>query len=116
MGDEKAPRTPPWTWDKVLPEEFGKGDERVARFEREAKLLSSLNRPNIAGIYGPEESNGVKALVLELVEGPTPADRIARGLIPIEETLPIAKQVAGALEELERLAPPATDRRRALGW
>ena len=54
---------------KVLPEEFAKDNERLARFEREAKLLASLNHPNIAGIYGLEESNGVRALVLELVEG-----------------------------------------------
>jgi serine/threonine protein kinase len=62
---------------KVLPEEFAKDKERLARFEREAKLLASLNHPNIASIYGLEESDGVKALVLELVEGPTLAERIA---------------------------------------
>ncbi len=83
---------------KVLPEEFANDDERLARFEREAKLLASLNHPNIASIYGLEESDGVKALVLELVEGPTLAERIAEGPIPVEETLPIARQMAEALE------------------
>ena len=83
---------------KVLPEEFARDKERLARFEREAKLLASLNHPNIASIYGLEESDGVKALVLELVEGPTLAERIAEGPIPIEEALPIARQMAEALE------------------
>ena len=83
---------------KVLPEEFAKDKERLARFEREAKLLASLNHPNIAIIHGFEESDGVKALVLELVEGPTLADRISKGPIPIDEALPIAKQIAEALE------------------
>ncbi len=76
---------------KVLPEEFAKDKERLARFEREAKLLASLNHPNIASIYGLEESDGVKALVLELVEGPTLAERIAEGPIPVEEALPISR-------------------------
>ena len=79
---------------KVLPEEFAKDKERLARFEREAKLLASLNHPNIATIHGLEESDGVKALVLELVEGPTLAERIAEGPIPVEETLAIARQIA----------------------
>ena len=83
---------------KVLPEEFAKDKERLARFEREAKLLASLNHPNIASIYGLEESDGLKALVLELVEGPTLAERIADGPISVEETLAIAKQVVEALE------------------
>ena len=83
---------------KVLPEEFAKDKERLARFEREAKLLASLNHPNIATIHGIEESDGVKALVLELVEGPTLAERIAEGPISVEETLAIAKQMAEALE------------------
>jgi serine/threonine-protein kinase len=83
---------------KVLPEEFVADEERLARFEREAKLLASLNHPNIAGIYGFEEAGGVKALALELVEGPTLAERIARGPIPVDETIAIAKQVAEALE------------------
>jgi len=70
----------------------------MARFEREAKVLASLNHPNIASIYGLEESNGVRALVMELVEGPTLGDRIKQGLIPLDEALPMAKQIAEALE------------------
>ena len=68
---------------KVLPEEFANDRERLVRFEREAKLLASLNHSNIASIYGFEEADGVKALVLELVEGPTLAERIQRGPIPV---------------------------------
>ena len=83
---------------KVLPEEFAADGERLARFEREAKLLASLNHPNIASIYGLEESDGVKALVLELVEGPTLAERIEEGPIPVDETIAIARQIAEALE------------------
>jgi Tol biopolymer transport system component len=83
---------------KVLPEAFVADPERLARFAREAKVLASLNHPNIGGIHGVEEADGVKALVLELVEGPTLADRLARGAIPIDEALPIARQIAEALE------------------
>jgi len=83
---------------KVLPEEFSRDAERMARLEREAQLLASLNHPNIAAIHGLEESNGVRALAMELVDGPTLAERIARGPIPIDEALPIAKQIAEALE------------------
>jgi len=83
---------------KVLPEGFAQDRERVARFQREAQILASLNHPNIAAIYGLEESDGVRALVLELVEGPTLADRIAAGPIPFDETLTIARQIADALE------------------
>jgi len=83
---------------KVLPEEFAKEEERLARFEREAKLLASLNHPNIASIHGFEESDGVQALVLELVEGPTLAERIEEGPIPVDEAVAIAKQIAEALE------------------
>ena len=83
---------------KVLPEAFTQDPDRLARFEREAKVLASLNHPNIAAIYGLEEADGVRALVLELVEGPTLADRIAKGPIPLDEALPIAKQIAEALE------------------
>ena len=83
---------------KVLPEPFVSDGERVARFQREAKTLASLNHPNIGSIYGLEEADGVRALVMELVEGPTLADRIAEGHIPIDEALPIAKQIADALE------------------
>jgi len=79
---------------KVLPAAFASDPDRLARFEREAQLLASLNHPNIAAIYGLEE----KALILELVDGPTLADRIAQGPITIDEALPIAKQIAEALE------------------
>jgi serine/threonine-protein kinase len=82
---------------KVLPEIFTADAERVARFQREAQLLASLNHPNIAAIHGLEESNGLRALVLELVEGPTLADRIAEGPIPLDETLQISRQIAEAL-------------------
>ncbi len=83
---------------KVLPEAFTQDPDRLARFEREAKVLASLNHPNIAAIYGLEEADDTRALVLELVEGPTLADRIKRGPIPLDEALPIAKQIAEALE------------------
>ena len=94
---------------KVLPEAFTSDPDRLARFEREAKVLASLNHPNIGTIYGLEEAEpstpdgtssdqGVKALVLELVEGPTLADRIKQGPIPLDEALPIAKQIAEAVE------------------
>ena len=83
---------------KVLPESLASDAERIARFEREAKTLASLNHTNIAQIYGFEKSSGVHALVMELVEGPTLADRIAQGAIPVDEALPIAKQIAEALE------------------
>ena len=83
---------------KVLPQAFTDDPDRLARFEREAKVLASLNHPNIGAIHGLEESEGVRALVLELVEGPTLAERIAQGPLPIDEALPIAKQIAEALE------------------
>jgi serine/threonine protein kinase len=83
---------------KVLPEEFAKDADRVARFQREAKLLASLNHPNIASIYGLEESDGTHFLVLELVEGDTLSDRIKAGPIPVEEALKLALQIAEALE------------------
>src|SRR5262252_2063465 len=83
---------------KVLPDQLAHDPERHARFEREAHLLAALNHPAIAHIYGIEDSTGTLALVMELVEGPTLADRIAEGLIPIDEALPIAKQIAEALE------------------
>ena len=83
---------------KVLPVLFARDAERMVRFEREAKVLASLNHPNIASIYGVEESNGTRALVMELVEGPTFAERIRQGRIPLEEVLTFAKQIADALE------------------
>src|SRR5262247_272349 len=83
---------------KVLPEAFAQDRERVARFEREAKTLASLNHPNIAIVHGLEKSQGAYALVMELVEGEDLSERIARGPIPINEALPIAKQTAEALE------------------
>ena len=83
---------------KVLLPAVANDPERLARFEREAKTLASLNHPNIAAIYGLEDADGTKALVLELVEGPTLADRTAHGAIPLDEALPIGKQIAEALE------------------
>jgi serine/threonine protein kinase len=83
---------------KVLPEAFARDAERMARFQREAKVLASLNHPNIASVYGLEDSGATHALVMERVEGPTLADRIRSGPIPIEEALRIAKQITEALE------------------
>ncbi len=83
---------------KVLPDEFARDADRVARFQREAKLLASLNHPNIATIHGLEESGGKQFLVMELVEGDTLADRIKCGPIPVEESLKLALQIAEALE------------------
>jgi len=83
---------------KVLPDSVAQDSERLARFDREARTLASLNHPNIAAIYGLEDADGSKALVMELVEGPTLADRIAEGAIPVDEALGIARQIAEALE------------------
>jgi len=83
---------------KILPPSFAIDSDRRARFQREAEVLASLNHPHIAAIYGLEDSTDVKALVMELVEGPTLADRITRGRIPLDDALPIAKQIAEALE------------------
>jgi hypothetical protein len=83
---------------KILLDSFAKDPDRLARFEREAKLLASLNHPHIAQIYGIEESGATRALVIELVEGPTLADRIAQGPLPVDEALAIARQIADALE------------------
>ncbi len=83
---------------KVLPAALAADPDRIARFEREAQVLASLNHPNIAHLYGVEESGGVRALVLELVEGETLAERIARGAMRGDEALAIARQIALALE------------------
>ena len=83
---------------KILPEAFAEDPDRLGRFQREAQVLASLNHPGIAAIYGIEEADDTRALVLELVEGPTLADRIKQGPIPVDEALPIAKQIAEALE------------------
>ncbi|MEO7158566.1 MAG: serine/threonine-protein kinase, partial [Vicinamibacterales bacterium] len=83
---------------KVLPESFANDADRLARFEREAQVLASLNHPNIAHIHGFEDSSGVGALVMELVEGHDLSELIARGPIPLVDALPIAKQIADALE------------------
>src|ERR1700752_1296593 len=82
---------------KVLPASFANDAHRLVRFTREAQTLASLNHPNIAHIYGLEESNSVGALVMELVEGDDLSQRIARGAIPINDALPIARQIADAL-------------------
>jgi hypothetical protein len=83
---------------KILPDAFAQNADRLARFQREAHVLAALNHSGIAHIYGLEEASGQTALVMELVEGPTLADRIARGPIPLDEVVPIAKQMAEALE------------------
>ena len=83
---------------KVLPQTVATDLERLARFQREAEVLAALNHPNIAHIHGLEKSDGAIALVMELVEGPTLADRVAKGAIPLDEAMPIAKQIAEALE------------------
>ena len=83
---------------KVLPEGFAKDHERMARFKREAQVLASLNHPNIAAIYGLEQEGDTHALVLELVEGPTLAERIGSGRIPVDDALDVARQIAEALE------------------
>jgi serine/threonine protein kinase len=80
---------------KVLPDSVARDPDRLARFAREAQTLASLNHPNIAQIYGLEESGGDRALVMELVGGEDLAQRIARGAIPLREALPIASQIAG---------------------
>ena len=83
---------------KVLPDAFARDAERVARFQREAEVLASLNHPHIAAIYDLAEYGDSRFLVLELVEGETLADRITRGALPVEEVLSIAKQISEALE------------------
>jgi TolB-like protein/Flp pilus assembly protein TadD len=83
---------------KILPASFAADAERLARFQREAEVLASLSHPHVAGIYGLEERDGMRALVLELVEGETLQQRIARGAIPVRDALPLARQIATALE------------------
>jgi eukaryotic-like serine/threonine-protein kinase len=83
---------------KTLPESMARDPDRLARFEREAQVLAALNHPHIAGIYGLEMAGGVQALVLELVEGPTLAQRLEHGALPVDEAIDIGRQVADALE------------------
>lgn len=83
---------------KVLPEDFARDAERVARFQREAQVLASLNHSNIGAIYDLQKSANTQFLILELVEGETLAERIARGAIPVDEVVEFAKQIAEALE------------------
>jgi len=83
---------------KILHERFARDHDRLARFTREAQTLAALNHPNIAHIHGVEESGGVRALVMELVEGEDLAQRLRRGPVPLDEALPIARQIAEALE------------------
>src|SRR5271168_4784601 len=83
---------------KIIPDAFASDPQRMARFEREAQLLAVLNHPHIATIHGLEVTGATRALVMELVEGPTLADRIAQGPMALEEALPIARQIAEALE------------------
>jgi serine/threonine protein kinase/Tol biopolymer transport system component len=101
MGEVYRARDPRLGRDvaiKVLPDDFSSDPDRVARLEREAQLLASLNHPRIAAVYGLEEQDGTRALVMELVEGETLADRLARGPIPLEEATDVARQIAEALE------------------
>ena len=83
---------------KILPHVFTSSPERLARFEREARILAALNHPHVAAIYGVEEAEGLQAIVLELVEGETLADRLLRGPVPVAEALAIARQIADALD------------------
>jgi len=88
---------------KVLPDAVAQDADRVARFEREARTLAALNHPNIAHVYGLERAQNQVALVMELVEGPTLDERITHGVIPLREALPIARQIAEALESAHEL-------------
>jgi serine/threonine protein kinase/WD40 repeat protein len=101
MGEVYRARDPKLGRDvaiKVLPEAFARDADRMARFQREAKVLASLDHPNIASIYGLEDSGGTRALVMQLVEGPTLADRVKQAPIPVDEAIRIARQIADALE------------------
>ena len=93
---------------KVLPAAFAQDHERVGRFRREAQVLASLNHPNIAAIYGLEESEGALVLVLELVEGEDLAQRLKRGAIPVDDALEVARQIAEALEPTSTASSIAT--------
>lgn len=103
---------------KALPAALANHAEYMARFEREAQVLASLNHPNVATVYGIEQG----ALFMELVEGPTLADRIAEGAIPLEEALPIVRQIAEGLEAahergiMHRDIKPANIKSRPLAW
>jgi eukaryotic-like serine/threonine-protein kinase len=83
---------------KILPPALALDQDRMTRFEREARLLALLDHPNIGAIFGIEESDGAKALILALIDGPTLADRIAVGPIPLDEAIPLARQMAEAIE------------------
>ena len=106
---------------KILPDAFASDPDRLARFTREAQTLAALNHPHIAHIHGLEDAGGVRALVMELVEGEDLAERIARGPMPLDEALPIARQIAEALEAaheqgiIHRDLKPANIRVRADG-
>ena len=101
----------------ILPEEFAHDADRLARFQREAKTLASLNHPNIAIIHGLEQAGDVQALVMELVEGDDLSQRIGRGAMPVDEALPIAKQIAEALEAAHEQGdhPPRSQARQCEG-
>jgi eukaryotic-like serine/threonine-protein kinase len=101
MGDVYRARDPKLGRNlpiKVLPHTFARDVDRMARFQREAKILASLNHPNIAFIYGLEDAGNADALVVELIEGATLADRINSGPIPVDEDVRIARQIADAVE------------------
>ena len=98
---------------KVLPQAVAADPDRLVRFQRDAEALAALNPPNIAHIHGLERSDGTLALVIELVEEPTLADRIATGAIPIDEALQIAKQIAEALDAAHQQGIVHRDLKRA---
>src|SRR5262245_56838013 len=106
---------------KMLPPSVATDHDRLARFQREAEVLASVNHPHIAASYGLEDSGGTTALVMELVDGEDLSQRIARGAIPFDEALPIAKQIAEALEAaheqgiIHRDLKPANIRQRPDG-
>ena len=83
---------------KLLPAEFANDPERLARFQREAQLLAALAHPHIAGIHGLEDANGLRFLVLELIDGESLAQRLSRGALPVDEALAVARQIVDALE------------------